>query len=176
MNPINCTALFAISLSWSDAGWNVACARVDLCKVEFILLEFFLFWRREASTGLGEPEIISGRGSGIYFSWIGRTPLGILCSLAISSRIVVMSMGSVIAPFFGWNPRPRHIFCGMAQSLLPKSFKWQFILWERSDIILANVPRQVSLAGAAGGSQETGAKALGLLCSSQALCLSASSR
>jgi len=35
-----------------------------------------------------------------------------------------------------------------------------------------NVPRQVSLAGTARGSQASGAKALGLLCSSQALCLS----
>jgi len=40
-------------------------------------------------------------------------------------------------------------------------------------ILLANVPRQVSLAGGAGGSQETGAKALGLLLCQQALCLSA---
>jgi len=39
-------------------------------------------------------------------------------------------------------------------------------------IALSNVPRQVSLAGAAGGSQETGAKALGLLFCQQALCLS----
>jgi len=39
-------------------------------------------------------------------------------------------------------------------------------------IFLANVPRQVSLAGAAGGSQESGAKALGLLFCQQALCLS----
>jgi len=39
-------------------------------------------------------------------------------------------------------------------------------------IFLANVPRQVSLAGTAGESHATGAKALGLLCSSQALCLS----
>jgi len=41
---------------------------------------------------------------------------------------------------------------------------------------LPNVPRQVSLAGAAGGSQETGAKALGLLFCQQALCLSAEPR
>jgi len=39
-------------------------------------------------------------------------------------------------------------------------------------IFSANVPRQVSLAGGAGGSQGTGAKALGLLFSQQALCLS----
>ena len=36
----------------------------------------------------------------------------------------------------------------------------------------ANVPRQVSLAGGAGGLQESGAKALGLLFCQQALCLS----
>ncbi|MCK9589352.1 MAG: hypothetical protein M0Q93_08325, partial [Terrimicrobiaceae bacterium] len=36
----------------------------------------------------------------------------------------------------------------------------------------ANVPRQVSLAGGAGGSQMSGAKALGLLFCQQALCLS----
>ena len=40
------------------------------------------------------------------------------------------------------------------------------------DIYFANVPRQVSLAGAAGGSQTRGAKALGLLFCQQALCLS----
>jgi len=39
-------------------------------------------------------------------------------------------------------------------------------------IFLANVPRQVSLAGAAGESQASGAKALGLLFCQQALCLS----
>lgn len=39
-----------------------------------------------------------------------------------------------------------------------------------------NVRRQVSLAGGAGGSQETGAKALGLLFCQQALCLSAKPR
>ena len=39
-------------------------------------------------------------------------------------------------------------------------------------ILFPNVPRQVSLAGGAGGSQETGAKALGLLFCQQALCLS----
>ena len=39
-------------------------------------------------------------------------------------------------------------------------------------ISLSNVRRQVSLAGGAGGSQETGAKALGLLLCQQALCLS----
>ena len=38
--------------------------------------------------------------------------------------------------------------------------------------ILSNVPRQVSLAGWAGGSHATGAKALGLLFCQQALCLS----
>ena len=43
---------------------------------------------------------------------------------------------------------------------------------DRRDYSLANVPRQVSLAGGAGGSQASGAKALGLLCSSQALCRS----
>ena len=43
----------------------------------------------------------------------------------------------------------------------------------RSFIFLANVRRQVSLAGGVSGSPVTGAKALGLLCSSQALCLSA---
>ena len=37
---------------------------------------------------------------------------------------------------------------------------------------MPNVPRQVSLAGAAGGSHETGAKALGLIFCQQALCLS----
>jgi hypothetical protein len=36
----------------------------------------------------------------------------------------------------------------------------------------ANVRRQVSLAGGAGGSQKMGAKALGLLLCQQALCLS----
>jgi len=40
-------------------------------------------------------------------------------------------------------------------------------------IFFPNVPRQVSLAGGAGGSQRMGAKALGLLFASQALCLSA---
>jgi len=40
------------------------------------------------------------------------------------------------------------------------------------DCFSANVPRQVSLAGAAGGSNEMGAKALGLLFCQQALCLS----
>jgi len=39
--------------------------------------------------------------------------------------------------------------------------------------ILANVPRQVSLAGGVAGSQKMGVKALGLLRSSQALCLNA---
>jgi len=39
-------------------------------------------------------------------------------------------------------------------------------------ILLANVARQQSLAGGKGGSQETGAKALGLLFCQQALCLS----
>jgi len=39
-------------------------------------------------------------------------------------------------------------------------------------MFLANVPRQVSLAGGAGGSHSTGAKALGLLLCQQALCLS----
>jgi hypothetical protein len=43
-------------------------------------------------------------------------------------------------------------------------------------ILLPNVPRQVSLAGGAGRSDEAGAKALGLLFSQQALCLSAESR
>jgi len=43
----------------------------------------------------------------------------------------------------------------------------------REIIFLANVPRQVSLAGGAGGSQKMGAKALGLLFALQALCLSA---
>jgi len=42
----------------------------------------------------------------------------------------------------------------------------------KSAFSFANVPRQVSLAGGVGGSQETRAKALGLLCFSQALCLS----
>jgi len=40
-------------------------------------------------------------------------------------------------------------------------------------MLLANVPRQVSLAGGVGGSKENGAKALGLLFCQQALCLSA---
>jgi hypothetical protein len=40
-------------------------------------------------------------------------------------------------------------------------------------IFWANLPRQVSLAGGAGESSETGAKALGLLFCQQALCLSA---
>ena len=43
----------------------------------------------------------------------------------------------------------------------------------RRHMFLANVPRQVSLAGAADGSQAWGAKALGLLFCQQALCLSA---
>jgi len=38
---------------------------------------------------------------------------------------------------------------------------------------LPNVPRQVSLAGRAGGSQKMGVKALGLLFGQQALCLNA---
>ncbi len=38
--------------------------------------------------------------------------------------------------------------------------------------IFCNVPRQVSLAGAAGGSNASGVKALGLLFSQQVLCLS----
>jgi len=37
---------------------------------------------------------------------------------------------------------------------------------------VSNVPRQVSLAGTAGGSNKMGAKALGLLFCQQALCLS----
>jgi hypothetical protein len=40
-------------------------------------------------------------------------------------------------------------------------------------IFLQNVPRQVSLAGGAGGTNASGAKALGLLFCQQALCLSA---
>jgi len=40
------------------------------------------------------------------------------------------------------------------------------------DILFPNVPRQVSLAGGAGGSHKKGAKALGLLFCQQALCLS----
>jgi len=40
-------------------------------------------------------------------------------------------------------------------------------------ISASNVRRQVSLAGGKGESQATGAKALGLLFSQQALCLSA---
>lgn len=39
-------------------------------------------------------------------------------------------------------------------------------------IAFPNIPRQVSLAGGAGGSQASGAKALGLLFCQQALCLS----
>ena len=39
-------------------------------------------------------------------------------------------------------------------------------------ILSANVPRQVSLAGGAGGSNASGVKALGLLFCQQALCLS----
>jgi len=42
----------------------------------------------------------------------------------------------------------------------------------RGGYFSANVPRQVSLAGGMGGSQEMGAKALGLLFCHQALCLS----
>jgi len=51
-----------------------------------------------------------------------------------------------------------------------KAFLKTLGLWE--DDIPANVPRQVSLAGGAGGSNGSGAKALGLLCCQQALCLS----
>ncbi|MEI6073684.1 MAG: hypothetical protein WCS31_18015, partial [Verrucomicrobiae bacterium] len=43
---------------------------------------------------------------------------------------------------------------------------------EHEVILLPNVPRQVSLAGGAGGSQKSGVKALGLLFCQQALCLS----
>ena len=43
-------------------------------------------------------------------------------------------------------------------------------------ISLPNVRHQVSLAGGAGQSQRWGVKALGLLCSSQALCLNVESR
>ena len=43
-------------------------------------------------------------------------------------------------------------------------------------IFSPNVPRQVSMAGGVGESQETGAKALGLLFCQQALCLSAEPR
>jgi hypothetical protein len=39
-------------------------------------------------------------------------------------------------------------------------------------IFFPNVPRQVSLAGAVGGSQASGAKAIGLLLCQQAVCLS----
>jgi len=39
-------------------------------------------------------------------------------------------------------------------------------------ISVPNVPRQVSLAGGVDGSQASAAKALGLLCCQQALCLS----
>jgi len=43
----------------------------------------------------------------------------------------------------------------------------------REGFCFANVPRQVSMAGGTGGSQEMGVKALGLLFCQQALCLSA---
>jgi len=46
----------------------------------------------------------------------------------------------------------------------------------KEEYFFADVPRQVSLAGAAGGSNASGAKALGLLFCQQALCLSAESR
>jgi len=66
---INCTALFAYFLSWSNGAWNVACARSDLCKVEIIFLEYLLFGRPGASVGMGEAEIISRRASGIILLW-----------------------------------------------------------------------------------------------------------
>ena len=44
--------------------------------------------------------------------------------------------------------------------------------YRRRHIFLANVPRQVSLAGGSSGSNASGAKALGLLFCPQALCLS----
>ena len=43
-------------------------------------------------------------------------------------------------------------------------------------ILFANVRRQVSLAGGAGGSQKMGVKALGMLCCQHPLCLNAESR
>jgi len=46
------------------------------------------------------------------------------------------------------------------------------VMVDRRDYSLANVPRQVSLAGGAGGSNASGVKALGLLFCQQALCLS----
>ena len=45
-----------------------------------------------------------------------------------------------------------------------------------SDIFLANVRRQVSLAGGAGGSQGKGVKALGMLCFQHPLCVNAEPR
>ena len=60
-------------------------------------------------------------------------------------------------------------------ALTEHGHKWQpeeRASYEKASRILANVPRQVSLAGAAGGSQRMGAKAHGLLFCQQALCLS----
>jgi len=49
----------------------------------------------------------------------------------------------------------------------------QLLKWSGATAyFLANVPRQVSLAGGAGGTQTSGVKALGLLFCQQALCLS----
>jgi len=55
----------------------------------------------------------------------------------------------------------------------PETTAVDVMVKERCFIFFPNVPRQVSLAGGAGGSQRMGAKALGLLFASQALCLSA---
>ena len=83
------------------------------------------------------------------------------CDAALCSRLHVWSAAQ----------RPRHWYQQQDAHTVSYSIpaRMQAIFW-------ANVRRQVSLAGGKGGSQEPGAKALGLFCSSQALCLSAELR
>jgi len=88
---------FAHFLSWSDCAWNVACGRDDFCKVVgcCIFLEYPIFGRTVASAGLGKPEIISRRASGIILLWRKSSRSGVAVAVISASGYIVFTCHTV---------------------------------------------------------------------------------
>ena len=112
--------LFAI-FSWSDGAWNVACVCAGLCLLATscrlwskcgnrdlstsalgcMILGYSRFWRRMASSGLGQPEIISIRASGIFLlcrkAWWSVQPVAVSLASGYSfclASVVRVGIGS----------------------------------------------------------------------------------
>ena len=135
-------------------------------------MQYSFFGRTVASAGLGKLEIISRRASHIFFLWpcyfltMQNTKKQTSAKVHPNTVDITAQLIRATPPIPSDN---KIVILAYGQSgHLPECSSSR-----KSGLILsANVPRQVSLAGGMGGSNASGAKALGLLFCQQAMCLS----